>query len=93
MIVKKSKYNCRATEFSGALTYDLTASGEDAVVNLPNGSVYTVKGDDFDPLGIELGASIAYLWGEHVDISAGYNLEWRPDYTSHTLTAVFRYSF
>lgn len=81
------------SEFSGALTYDLTASGEDAVVNLPNGSVYTVKGDDFDPLGIELGASIAYLWGEHVDISAGYNLEWRPDYTSHTLTAVFRYSF
>ena len=81
------------SEFSGALTYDLTASGEDAVVNLPNGSMYTVKGDDFDPLGIELGASIAYLWGEHVDVSAGYNLEWRPDYTSHTLTAVFRYSF
>lgn len=81
------------SEFSGALTYDLTASGEDAVVNLPNGSMYTVKGDDFDPLGIELGASIAYLWGEHVDISAGYNLEWRPDYMSHTLTAVFRYSF
>lgn len=81
------------SEFSGALTYDLTASGEDAVVNLPNGSMYTVKGDDFDPLGIELGASIAYLWGEHVDVSAGYNLEWRPDYMSHTLTAVFRYSF
>ena len=81
------------SEFSGALTYDLTSSSEDAVVNLPNGSVYTVKGDDFDPLGVELGASVAYLLGEHVDISAGYNLEWRPDYTSHTLTAVFRYSF
>lgn len=80
-------------EFSGALTYDAKAAGEDAVVNLPNGSAYTVKGDDFDPFGIEAGASVSYLWGDHVDISAGYNLEWRPDYTSHTLTAVFRYSF
>lgn len=81
------------SEFSAALTYDFQASGEDAVVNLPNGSSYTVVGDDFDPLGVELGASIAYLLGEHVDISAGYNLEWRPDYMSHSLTAMFRYSF
>ena len=81
------------SEFSAALTYDFQASGEDAVVNLPNGSTYTVAGDDFDPMGIELGASIAYLLGDHVDISAGYNLEWRPDYMSHSLTAMFRYSF
>ncbi len=81
------------SELSAALTYDFSASGEDAVVNLPNGSSYTVVGDDFDPLGVELGASIAYLLGDHVDISAGYNLEWRPDYMSHSLTAMFRYSF
>lgn len=81
------------SEFSAALTYDFSSSGEDAIVNLPNGSTYTVVGDDFDPIGIELGASIAYLLGDHVDISAGYNLEWRPDYMSHSLTAMFRYSF
>ncbi len=81
------------SELSGALTYDFTSANEDAVVNLPNGSIYTVKGDDFDPMGVELGASIAYIWGDHVDISAGYNLEWRPDYMSHSLTAMFRYSF
>ncbi|MBR1776984.1 MAG: hypothetical protein IJ752_00150 [Alphaproteobacteria bacterium] len=81
------------SEFSAVVTYDLTASSEDAVVNLPNGSTYTVTGDDFKAIGAELGASISWLYGDHVDLSAGYNLEWRPDYLSHTLMATFRYSF
>ena len=53
----------------------------------------SVNGDDFDPMGVELGGTLSWLYGKHIDISAGYNLEWRPDYLSHTLTATFRYSF
>lgn len=80
-------------ELSAGMTYDLSSSGESAAVSLPNGAAYTVKGDEFNALGVELGGVIAYMVGEHVDISAGYNLEWRQDYLSHTLTAMFRYSF
>lgn len=80
-------------EFSAGMTYDLSSSGESAAVSLPNGATYTVEGDEFNALGVELGGVIAYMVGEHVDISAGYNLEWRQDYLSHTLTAMFRYSF
>ncbi len=80
-------------ELSAALTYDLSSSSESATVRLPNGSGYTVKGESMDPVGVELGASLAFVYGEHVDVSAGYNLEWRPDYLSHTVMATFRYSF
>lgn len=81
------------SELSAAATYDISASSEDAVINLPNGSTYTVAGDDFSNMGVELGASLAWVYGDHVDVSAGYNMEWRPDYLSHTLMATFRYSF
>ncbi|MBR4126309.1 MAG: autotransporter outer membrane beta-barrel domain-containing protein, partial [Alphaproteobacteria bacterium] len=81
------------SELSAAVTYDLSSSKESAAVNLPNGGSYTVDGDDFDPMGVELGGTLSWLYGKHIDISAGYNLEWRPDYLSHTLTATFRYSF
>ncbi|MBO4520847.1 MAG: autotransporter domain-containing protein [Alphaproteobacteria bacterium] len=81
------------SEFAAALTYDLSASSEDATVNLPNGSSYTVRGEDFKKIGVELGGTLSWLYGEHIDVSAGYNLEWRPDYLSHTLTAMFRYTF
>lgn len=80
-------------ELGAALTYDLSSSSESATVRLPNGSDYTVSGETMDPVGVELGASLAFVCGEHVDVSAGYNLEWRPDYLSHTLTATFRYAF
>ncbi len=81
------------TELVAGLTYDISSSGEDAMVNLPNGSAYSVVGEELEPLGVELGASIAYMWNDKIDVSAGYNLEWRSDYTAHTLTAAFRYSF
>lgn len=89
----KSERGIWSADVMGALTYDVSEPEEDAIVNLPNGSMYTVKGESLDPLGIELGGTIAYLLGENVDISAGYNVEWKKDYWSHTLTATFRYSF
>ena len=81
------------SELSAAVTYDLSSASEDASVNLPNGSSYVVRGDDFSNTGVELGATLSWLYGDHIDVSAGYNLEWRPDYLSHTLTATFRYTF
>lgn len=89
----KSERGIWSADVMGALTYDLSEPEEDAIVNLPNGSMYTVKGESLDPLGIELGGTVAYLLGENIDISAGYNVEWKKDYWSHTLTATFRYSF
>lgn len=89
----KSERGIWSADVMGALTYDVSEPEEDAIVNLPNGSSYSVKGESLDPLGIELGGTVAYLLGEHIDISAGYNVEWKKDYWSHTLTATFRYSF
>lgn len=89
----KSETSTWHGELSAALVYDLSTSSEDAFVKLPNGSSYTVQGDDFSTMGVELGGTLSWLYGDHVDISAGYNLEWRQDYLSHTLTATFRWTF
>ena len=80
-------------EFSAALTHDFSSANENASISLPNGASYSVKSKDFSATGIELGGSLSWIYGEHVDITAGYNLEWRQNYLSHTLSASFRYTF
>lgn len=81
------------SDLSAGLVYDFSRSEDEATVSLTNGASYTVKGSDMDPYGAELGAAISYVWGKSVDLSARYNLDIRPEWFSHTLTATLRVTF
>lgn len=82
-----------SSDLSAGLVYDFSRSEDEATVSLTNGASYTVKGSDMDPYGAELGAAISYMWGKSVDLSARYNLDIRPEWFSHTLTATLRVTF
>lgn len=82
-----------SSDLSAGLVYDFSHSEDEATVSLNNGASYTVKGSDMDPYGAELGAAISYVWGKSVDLSARYNLDIRPEWFSHTLTATLRVTF
>lgn len=82
-----------SSDLSAGLVYDFSRSADEAVVSLTNGASYTVEGKDMDPYGMELGAAISYVWGKSVDLSARYNLDVRPDWFSHSLTATLRVTF
>lgn len=82
-----------SSDLSAGLVYDFSRSEDEATVSLNNGASYTVKGSDMDPYGAELGAAISYVWGKSVDLSARYNLDIRPEWFSHTLTATLRVTF
>lgn len=82
-----------SSDLSAGLIYDFSRSEDEATVSLTNGASYTVKGSDMDPYGAELGAAISYVWGKSVDLSARYNLDIRPEWFSHTLTATLRVTF
>lgn len=82
-----------SSDLSAGLVYDFSRSEDEATVSLTNGASYTVKGSDMDPYGAELGAGISYVWGSSVDLSARYNLDVRPEWFSHTLTATLRVTF
>lgn len=82
-----------SSDLSAGLVYDFSRSEDEATVSLTNGASYTVKGSDMDPYGAELGAAISYVWGKSVDLSARYNLDIRPEWFSHTLTATLRVTF
>lgn len=82
-----------SSDLSAGFVYDFSRSEDEATVSLNNGASYTVKGSDMDPYGAELGAAISYVWGKSVDLSARYNLDIRPEWFSHTLTATLRVTF
>ncbi len=82
-----------SSDLSAGLVYDFSRSEDEATVSLTNGASYTVKGSDMDPYGAEFGAAISYVWGKSVDLSARYNLDIRPEWFSHTLTATLRVTF
>ncbi len=82
-----------SSDLSAGLVYDFSRSADEAVVSLTNGASYTVEGKDMDPYGMELGAAISYVWGKSVDLSARYDLDVRPDWFSHSLTATLRVMF
>ena len=82
-----------SSDLSAGLVYDFSRSEDEATVSLTNGASYTVKGSDIDPYGAELGAGISYVWGSSVDLSARYNLDVRPEWFSHTLSATLRITF
>ena len=76
-----------------ALTYDLTADKDNAVVGLTNGSAYMVEGERLDRFGVEAGAGIAAELNDEWDVSVGYEGRFREDYQDHTGIVNAKYKF
>lgn len=77
-----------------ALTYDIENSEDkEALVTLPNGSSYIVRGRALDRFGVEVGAGITAEVNDNVDLSVSYEGKFRKDYSDHTGIIKGKYKF
>ena len=77
-----------------ALTYDIE-NGEDneAMVTLPNGASYMVKGKALDRFGVEVGLGVTAEINDNLDLSVNYEGKFRKDYSDHTGIIKGKYKF
>lgn len=80
-------------ELRAALTYDFIEPDTSMRVNLLNGSTYTVKTENMDRLGIEVGARVGLDINRKAEISLEYEGLFKGDYTNHTGLANLKYKF
>lgn len=76
-----------------ALTYDLVNSNEDAQVTLPNNVTYRVEGESTGKFGVEAGLSASYNFTNKVEVSAGWDGEFKSGYSNNTFSAKLRFNF
>lgn len=76
-----------------ALTYDLVNSNEDAQVTLPNNVTYRVEGESTGKFGVEAGLSASYNFTNTVEVSAGWDGEFKSGYSNNTFSAKLRFNF
>ena len=89
------KYTANGTLFAPTahleLSYDVKSSDRLAIVNM-NGSGYQISGDAINPFGVQTGVGfISNI--NNWDLSLNYDLEWRPDFISHTGRIKAKYVF
>lgn len=76
-----------------ALTYDFVNKSENAQVTLPNNVTYRVEGEDVGKVGFELGLSASYNFTNTVEVSAGWDGEFKSGYSNNTFSAKVRFNF
>ena len=76
-----------------AMTYDLTADKDNAVIGLTNGSSYFVEGERLDRFGIEAGLGLTVDVNDNLEAVVGYEGHFREDYTDHTGMISAKYKF
>lgn len=76
-----------------AMTYDLTADKDNAVIGLTNGSSYFVEGERLDRFGIEAGLGLTVDVNDNLEAVVGYEGRFREDYTDHTGMISAKYKF
>lgn len=77
-----------------AFTYDIDNSEDnEAMVTLPNGASYSVKGRGLSRFGVEVGAGITAEVTDKVDLSVSYEGRFRKDFTDHTGLVKGQYKF
>lgn len=76
-----------------ALTYDFVNKSENAQVTLPNNVTYRVEGEDVGKVGFELGLSASYNFTNTVEVSAGWDGEFKSGYSNNTFSAKLRFNF
>ena len=73
------------------LSYDVKSSDRLAVVNTDTSS-YQITGDSINPFGVQTG--IGFISNiNNWNLSLNYDLEWRPEYISHTGRIKAKYVF
>lgn len=76
-----------------ALTYDFVNKSENAQVTLPNNVTYRVEGEEVGKVGFELGLSASYNFTNTVEVSAGWDGEFKSGYSNNTFSAKVRFNF
>ena len=80
-------------EFRAALTYDFIEPDMENSVTLVNGSHYTVKTENLDKFGIEIGARVGLDINKRAELALEYEGLFKGDYTNHTGLASLKYKF
>ena len=75
------------------LTYDIAGGKEDTVVNLSNGTRYTVEGKRLPRLGYELNFGLNAHLTDSISVGASYIGAYRENYREHTGMLMFKYDF
>lgn len=75
------------------VTYDLVSDRDNAVVNLSNGSQYTVHGKRLPRLGVEAGAGLTAHVTDNLSANINYIGGFRKDYKEHTGLVGLKYQF
>lgn len=76
-----------------AATYDLMNDDMNSVVTLANGSAYAVEGEALDRFGMEFGAGVTAEVNDNVELSLGYEGNFRQDDQDHTGLLNVKYKF
>ena len=75
------------------LTYDVMTNKNNTLVNLTNGTGYTVEGKRMPRLGYELNAGISATVADNVEIGVSYMGAYKEKYQEHTGMLKLKYSF
>ena len=75
------------------MTYDFIQPDMENSVTLVNGSHYTVKTENLDKFGIEIGARVGLDINKRAEIALEYEGLFKGDYTNHTGLASLKYKF
>ncbi|MCR5194115.1 MAG: hypothetical protein K6B71_01115 [Alphaproteobacteria bacterium] len=79
-------------ELRYGLKYDMLSDRQVATISLPGVDTYEIKSDKLSRIGNELGFDFGLIY-QGLDVSVGYELEIRQNFTSHTGRARIRYEF
>lgn len=80
-------------EMRVAVTYDLFTDDNKSNVILANGAAYRTNGEEFDRLGLELGAKVATDVSDNWELAVAYEGNFRDDYANHTGMLNAKYKF
>ena len=75
-----------------AAIWDIVQHGDDIMVSLTNSS-YTIQSEQLKKFGAQAGFSLGIGLSDNVELTFGYDGQFRSHYYNHTGTAKFKYSF
>lgn len=80
-------------QVNAAAAYDISRSGENRFVALPDGTSYVVSGDPLHRFGVKAGAGVKVKLGAQTQFEASYDGNFKNDYADHTGLISIRYEF
>ncbi len=78
--------------FKAAATFDVLQHGDNVTVTLPTSS-YKVESEQLKKFGVETGLSLGMDLSDQVELTLGYDGQFRSHYYNHTGSAKLKYSF